>query len=136
MMKTEQLRAELNLSKLPSDELVQLMEEFGEDEVVQGPIETHGRSYTPQEIETVVIAGPIGQLVASAVQATGVSRAAIGRSAGVTRARIQQLEHSENVELSTLARIAHACGYLLEVTFTPQVENRPRLSTTLPGVTP
>ena len=35
----------------------------------------------------------------------------VGTEAGVSRARVQQIEQSDNIEIATLVRVAAACGY-------------------------
>jgi DNA-binding XRE family transcriptional regulator len=40
----------------------------------------------------------------------------VGQRVGVSRARIKQLETSENIEVSTLVRVASAMGYKVRIT--------------------
>jgi transcriptional regulator with XRE-family HTH domain len=39
----------------------------------------------------------------------------VGQRVGVSRARIKQLETSENIEVSTLVRVASATGYKVQI---------------------
>lgn len=132
----QQVQANLNLSTEPTDELMELLAELGDSDVVEGPMAAGaGRTYSPKEIERIVIEGTVGDLVAHARAEAHASLATIGKSAGVTRARVQQVEQSANVEIFTLVRIAAACGYDVNITLEPQVYGRRPLSTTLSAVT-
>ena len=74
-------------------------------------------SEPPDEIEDVVINGTTGELLARA--RGGRTLASIGEKVGVTRARIQQLERSTNIEIATFVRVAKACGYEVSVHLRP-----------------
>ena len=74
-------------------------------------------SEPPDEIEDVVINGSTGELLARA--RGGRTLASIGEKVGVTRARIQQLERSTNIEIATFVRVAKACGYEVSVHLRP-----------------
>lgn len=138
----EQVRTDLGLAERPSDELLALLAAVGDEDVVSSPaIAQPSREYTPAEIaEIVYITGSVGDLLAHARAEAEVTLAAVGEAAGVTRARVQQLERSENVELATLVRIAGACGYRVNITLEPVAkEARRALSTSLfmdPGSVP
>jgi hypothetical protein len=41
---------------------------------------------------------------------------------GASRARIKRLETSENIEVSTLVRVASAMGYKVQIALTPEDE--------------
>jgi DNA-binding phage protein len=69
------------------------------------------------EIEDVVINATTGELLARA--RGGRTLASIGEKVGVTRARIQQLERSTNIEIATFVRVAKACGYEVSVHLRP-----------------
>lgn len=129
-----QVQTDLNLATEPTDELMQLLAQLGDSDVVEGPLSAaEGKGYSPEDIEGIVVEGTIGDLIARARAEAHASLAAIGKSAGVTRARVQQLEHSANVEISTLVRIAAACGYDVSITLEPHANNRRPLSTKLSG---
>ena len=65
------------------------------------------------------ITGTSGELLAHARRQNQQTLDVVGRSAGVTRARVQQIEHSDNVELSTLVKIAAALGYPVRIRLEP-----------------
>lgn len=131
----QQVQANLNLATEPSDELMQLLAELGDGDVVEGPLAaTEGKTYTPDEIEEIVINGTVGDLLAHARDEAHATMAAIGQFAGVTRARVQQLENSSNVEVATLVRFAAACGYEVKLTLQPVQKERRQLSATLSAV--
>jgi transcriptional regulator with XRE-family HTH domain len=44
----------------------------------------------------------------------------VGQRVGVSRARIRQLESSENIEISTLVRVASATGYKVQIALTSE----------------
>jgi DNA-binding phage protein len=81
------------------------------------------------EIEDVVINATTGELLARA--RGGRTLASIGEKVGVTRARIQQLERSTNIEIATFVRVAKACGYEVSVRLRPLRPGLPPLSAVL-----
>ncbi len=81
------------------------------------------------EIEDVVINATTGELLAQA--RGGRTLASIGEKVGVTRARIQQLERSTNIEIATFVRVAKACGYEVSVRLRPLRPGLPPLSAVL-----
>ena len=86
-------------------------------------------TYTPDEIEDVVVNATTGELLARA--RGGRTLASIGEKVGVTRARIQQLERSTNIEIATFVRVAKACGYEVSVHLRPLHSGFPPLSAVL-----
>ena len=88
-------------------------------------------SEPPDEIEDVVINGTTGELLARA--RGGRTLASIGEKVGVTRARIQQLERSTNIEIATFVRVANACGYEVSVHLRPLHSDLSPLSAVLGG---
>ena len=88
-------------------------------------------SEPPDEIEDVVINGTTGELLARA--RGGRTLASIGEKVGVTRARIQQLERSTNIEIATFVRVAKACGYEVSVHLRPLHSDLSPLSAVLGG---
>jgi DNA-binding phage protein len=127
-----EVRAALQLDSEPTDEFMTLLAELGDGDVASGPVvPVPTRSYTPDEIEEVVINGTTGELLARA--RGGRTLASIGEKVGVTRARIQQLERSTNIEIATFVRVAKACGYEVSVHLRPQHSDLPPLSAVLGG---
>ena len=113
-----EVRTALQLDSEPTDEFMTLLAELGDGDVASGPVvPVPTRSYTPDEIEDVAINGTTGELLARA--RGGRTLASIGEKVGVTRARIQQLERSTNIEIATFVRVAKACGYEVSVHLRP-----------------
>lgn len=126
------VRAALQLDSEPTDEFMSLLAELGDGEVASGPDAPVAlRSYTPAEIEEIVIDGRTGDLLARARSEAGRSLASIGEEVGVTRARIQQLEQSTNIEIATFVRVAEACGYQVSLNLRPVQPDRRPLSAVL-----
>ena len=141
-----EVRAALQLDSEPDDEFMALLAEVGEGDVAAGPmVPIHARGYTPDEIEDVVINATTGELLARARGGPGPEEgrlerararggrtlASIGEKVGVTRARIQQLERSTNIEIATFVRVAKACGYEVSVHLRPLRSGFPPLSAVL-----
>lgn len=122
-----QVQAELNLDALPDDELMGLLAELaqlGGGSVPSGPDAAQmAQAYTPaevtQELETAVVGESIGGLLARARAEAGLSLGAVGADIGVSRARIGQLEKSDNLEIATLERVARTLGYQVTVSLDP-----------------
>jgi hypothetical protein len=109
MSKKEEVRDALGLADLPGDELTQLLDEAGD-----------------QSLEQAIVARSVGTLLAEARAQSGRTLREVGAAAGVSFGRIQQLEQSENVEVSTLVRVAAALGYGVKITFEPKLAGRRR----------
>ncbi len=125
-----EVQAALQLDSEPTDEFMALLAELGDGDVATGPsVHASTRSYTPGEIEEVVINGTTGELLARARGSRTL--ASVGEEAGVTRARIQQLERSANIEIATFVRVAGACGYQVSLSLRPVREGLPQLSAVL-----
>jgi hypothetical protein len=130
-----QVQADLQLDKRPDDYFMRLVAEAGDEDVVRGPaLGPSVRAYTPKEIGEAVVEGTVGKLLAQARSESGHSLRAVGAEAGVSRARIQQIEHSENIEVATLVRIAAACGYLVSISLRPLDPKKRALSAVLPAI--
>lgn len=130
-----QVQADLRLDKRPDDGFMQLLAEAGDEDVVTGPaLGPTAHAYTPEAIGEAVIEGTVGKLLARARSESGHSLSDIGAEAGVSRARIQQIEHSENIEVATLVRIAAACGYQVSISLQPLSPKKRALSAVLTGV--
>jgi hypothetical protein len=128
-------QANLQLNELPDDDFMRLLAEAGDEDVVSGPaLGAAARVYTPEAIAEEVIQGTIGTLLARARSESGRSLGDIGAEVGVTRARIQQIEHSENIEVATLVRIAAACGYQVGISLRPLSPEKRVFSAVFGGV--
>lgn len=115
----KEVQAAFGLAELPDDEFMELLAEVGEGDVVVGPKGSDDDAYTPEEIEEelreALIASSVGDLLKKARAKRKRSLRDVGKSLGVSHARVQQLEASENVELSTLVRAAGALGYGVKI---------------------
>lgn len=127
-----QVPKELNLDTLPDDELVALLgqlRQHGEEPIRAGTkAKRLVNAYTPQEIQAELLTAQInrhvGALLASARAESGLSLSAVGQEVGVSRSRINQLEKSENLEVSTLVRVAEALGYRVQISLEPTQAGR------------
>jgi len=132
MRKPRKSTARLRLDKPPDDDFIRLLAEAGDEDVVSGPaLGRRIRAYTPDAIGAAVIEAKVGVLLARARRESGRSLADVGADAGVTRARIQQIERSENIEIATLVRIASACGYMVSINLTPLIMRKRELTAVL-----
>jgi Helix-turn-helix domain len=132
----QQVQADLGLPELPSDRLMSLIAQAGDGEFVEGPLPGAGaRSYTPGDIEGVVVTATVGELMLQMRREAGKSLRAAARDADVSAARIQQIERSENIEVATLVRLAAAAGYEVNITLTPVSPDKRPLSAVLAGAT-
>ena len=132
----EEVKAALGLDILPDDAFMALLAKVGDADVITGPRRTHAvRTYAPDEIERVVLDGAVGRLLAHARDECQRSLRAVGAEAGVSRARVQQIERSDNIEIATLVRVAAACGYRVGISLEPLSPGMRAFSTVLPGAT-
>jgi hypothetical protein len=132
----QQVQADLGLQEPPSDRLLSLIAQAGDGEFVEGPLPSpDARSYTPAEIEGIVVTATVGELMLRMRQEAGKSLRAAARAADVSAARIQQIERSENIEVATLVRLAAAAGYEVSITLNPVSPDKRPLSTVLAGAT-
>jgi DNA-binding phage protein len=130
------VKAALELDTLPDDAFMALLDKVGDADVVAGPDGNRiFRAYEPEEIETIVLEGAVGSLLAHARGESGRSLSAVGSEAGVTRARVQQIEQRDNIEIATLVRVAAACGYQVGISLEPLHPGMRAFSTVLPGAT-
>lgn len=130
----KQVRAALRLRKAPDDAFMALLEKVGDADVVTGPKRSRPiRAYKPVEIEKIVIEGAIGSLLAHARDEAKRSLSAVGSDAGVSRARVQQIEQAGNIEIATLVRVAAACGYQVGISLEPLLPGLRAFATILQG---
>jgi len=88
---------------------------------------------TVDELLEICISGSVGRLLARAREQEGKALEAVGAAAGVTRARIQQIENSTNLELATLVKVASALDYRVGIRLEPVDRTRAALVTELPS---
>lgn len=132
----EAVKTALGLEILPDDAFMALLAKVGDADVITGPSRTHaGRAYAPDEIEKVVLEGAVGSLLAHARDECKRSLRTVGTEAGISRARVQQIEHSDNIEIATLVRVAAACGYQVGISLEPLNPGMRAFSTVLQGTT-
>jgi hypothetical protein len=120
----QEIQKALGLADPPDDKLMALLEQLGEGDVVTGAPPVEGKGYTAdelaEELEEAVITDSVGELLARARQETGRSLRDVGGAAGLSHARIRELEHSLNVEVATLVRVAGALGYGVKIVLEPK----------------
>lgn len=84
------------------------------------PVED-GTSWTPEEIRELVQVETIPLLVKKMRQSQSMTLAQVAEKVGVSRGRVGQLEmEGANLEVATLAKLAHAMGYTLQVQLVPE----------------
>lgn len=131
----EEVRAALNLDHTPDDEFMRLLEDVGDEPIVRGP-KVAGEGYTPEritdELTEAIVALTVGGLLSEARRASNLSLRDVAQAAGVSRARVHELESSENVETASILRIAGAMGYHVRLTLVPDREGLKPLSADLP----
>lgn len=99
---------------------MELLAELGDESFVQGPaLDGSMRAYTPEEFEEIIINGTVGDLISRAREESRRTLEEVGRRAGVSRARVQQIERSSNIEVATLVRLAAAMGYRVDISLRP-----------------
>lgn len=108
----------LDLDEVPDAEFMALLREA--TTATQPPIVASSAvETTVDELLEIIINGTVGNLLARAREQEGKSLEAVGTSAGLTRARVQQIEHSENLELATIVKVASALGYKVGIRLEP-----------------
>lgn len=69
------------------------------------------------EMAAAALCGAVGSLIEQMVEACGEKKGAVAVRMGVTPARLSQLLGGDgNLRVSSLARVAHACGFSLQLT--------------------
>jgi hypothetical protein len=132
----KEIKAALGLDSLPDDAFMALLVKVGDADVVTGPKRHHAaRAYQPDEIEKIVLEGAVGSLLARARDESKRSLSTVGAEVGVSRARVQQIEQSDNIEIATLVRVAAACGYQVGISLEPLSPGMRAFSTVLQGAT-
>jgi len=132
----EEVQAALGLHAPPDDAFMALLATVGDADVVTAPERAHAiRAYAPEEIEKIVLEGAVGSLLAHARDESKRSLSTVGTAAGVSRARVQQIEQSDNIEIATLVRVAAACGYQVGISLEPIKPGMRAFSTVLHGAT-
>ncbi len=126
-----QVKRDLHLDEVPDAAFMALLEQVDAAGEAPPRVPDAAAPITVDQLEAVCITGSVGELLAHARRQNQQSLDVVGRSAGVTRARVQQIEHSDNVELSTLVKIAAALGYRVRIRLEPVNAALPPLTTGL-----
>jgi predicted XRE-type DNA-binding protein len=66
-------------------------------------------------LEDVLLTKSVGEAIEKARKDKNLTLEEVGQRVGVSRMRISQLEKAENIELSTLVRVASAMGYKVQI---------------------
>lgn len=66
-------------------------------------------------LEDALLTKSVGEAIEKARKDKNLTLEEVGQRVGVSRARISQLEKAENIELSTLVRVASAMGYKVQI---------------------
>jgi DNA-directed RNA polymerase specialized sigma subunit len=71
-------------------------------------------------LEEAIVVKNVTKALEQARKEKNLTLEEVGRRVGVSRARIKQLETSENIEISTLVRVASAMGYKVQIVLTSE----------------
>lgn len=66
-------------------------------------------------LEDALLTKSVGEAIERARKDKNLTPEEVGQRVGVSRMRISQLEKAENIELSTLVRVASAMGYKVQI---------------------
>lgn len=66
-------------------------------------------------LEEAIVVKHVTEALEQARKEKNLTLEEVGQRVGVSRARIKQLETSENIEVSTLVRVASAMGYKVQI---------------------
>lgn len=69
------------------------------------------------------------------IRGLGASQGVSTPEGALSTNRVQQIEHSDTIEIATLVRIAAACGYQVGISLEPLSPGMRAFSTVLPGAT-
>lgn len=78
-----------------------------------------------EAIETALIAQTVGDLLKIAREQRGQSQRAVAAALSLAPSRIHALEHSDNLEIATLAQAARTLGYRLVLRLEPEDDRLP-----------
>lgn len=114
------LQEALGLDSLTAEQEA-LLKMQGDVVVQKKKLKTEPSIFTPEQIsqtvETELVVQRVGELLAAARAQSGKSLSELGEALGVTRGRVGQLEHAENLNVDTLVRFAAALGYSVRLRF-------------------
>lgn len=103
--------------------------------VMQRPVDSQGntgQSWTPADIEQTVRLETVPQMIKKLRTQQDLTLADVADKLGVSRGRAGQLEmEGANLQLATLAKLAHALGYQVQVTLRPESGEGEVLSTVI-----
>lgn len=122
-MNIKKIQKQLRLAKEPDSELLELLDGI-EDRPAKSQ-QTMLKVSTPQMIQGILedelTTQSVGELISQARKKNGVTPEQVGQILGVGKSRISQLEkQGANLELQTLARVAHALNYDVKIVFVPR----------------
>lgn len=121
------------LAEEPSEELMSLLSPVCNADLVSSLVTEQWSqgNHAVERADITSITGAVAALLACACKEADVAIAAVGETAGVSQAEIRQLQQQEHVALSTLVRLASACGYRVTLTLDSVGQTRATLSTSL-----
>ena len=112
-------KRDLNLDDVPTADFMALLDAVAAAGPDLPTVPSDATATPVEQLEAILVNGSIGSLLAHARQQAEQTLDAVGKASGVTRARIQQIEQSENVEIATLIKIASALGYRVGIRLDP-----------------
>jgi DNA-binding XRE family transcriptional regulator len=109
-------------------EMEELLNLLSEEEIETGIIkprsESKGEGTSFEEfkamLEEAIVVKNVTEALEQARKEKNLTLEEVGQRVGVSRARIKQLETSENIEVSTLVRVASALGYKVQIALTSE----------------
>lgn len=103
------------LAQIPQEEI-----DSGVLQRAAGTQQGYGRSWTPADIDQAVRLESVPQMIKRLRTQQDLSLADVADKLGVSRGRAGQLEmDGANLQLATLAKLAHALGYQVQVNLVP-----------------
>ncbi len=112
--------------KIPEmEELLNLLtDEEIETGIIKPRFESKGKRKSFEEfkanLEEAIVVKHVTEALEQARKEKNLTLEEVGQRVGVSRARIKQLETSENIEVSTLVRVASAMGYKVQIALTSE----------------
>ena len=123
----QKVRRDLHLDSQPTEEFMNLVAEANTFAGTERRAPSRARATHPTDLEAAVQRATAGALLSKAKEQAGRSLSEIGKKTGMTKQRVAQILESENLELSTMARVAAAMGYELVIALHPVSRDLPDL---------